>query len=292
MTAMKPPPGSPGTNATVDDPRSVAATPRTRQVLLATTDGVCEAWVNAQAAATGWVMDTSSSAEDAVRRVLNGRYSTVLLDDTLGGADAARATRLIRAWEGRRRRTVIVGLLDPTAGAAGEELLAAGVDECLRRLLDTSRLWETLQRRAAGAPPSGCTAGGHGAELDPNVPRSPRLSHLFLEQIPAALAELAKALEQQEPGRIGAVAHKLKGSCIALGAWVMASLASELQAAAERGELARVPPHLEALRDHFDGAAAELRQELPGAAPSPPLAPPLDPDGALAGAVDGRSERD
>ncbi len=290
MTASKLPPRSPGSDAARDDPGSVAGTPRTRQVLLASTDGVCAAWANAQAAATGWTMDCCSSADDAVRRVLNGGCSAVLLDDALAADGAARATRLIRAWEGRRRRTYVIGLLEPTAAGAREGLLAAGADECLRRLLDTPALWAALER-AAGAAPAGCLPGSTDGELDPNVPRSPRLSRLFLEQIPESLAELGRALERGDAERIGAVAHRLKGGSIALGAWVMATLAAELQAAAERRELARARAQVEALGDHFDRTAARLREELSGAtAPAP--AAPRDADGGLAAAVDARPKPD
>lgn len=289
MTASKLPPRSAGSGPPSDDPESLAATPGAGRVLLATTDGVCEAWANAQAAATGWVMDSCPSAEDAVRRVLNGRYSALLLDDALGGGGAARATQLVRAWEGRRRRTYIVALLDPTAADAREELLAAGADECVRRVLDSSALWEGLKRRAAGTRQDGTTPGDCGAALDPNVLRSPQLIRLFLEQIPEALAELGGALERQDADRVRAVSHKLKGSSFALGAWAMAGLASELQGAAERHELAPAPALIEALQGHFDRAAARLRAELTGAARSDAAAPPAE---APEGAVDGRSEPD
>ncbi len=292
MTASKLTPRSASSGPPSDDPTSVAATPGTRRVLLASADGVCEAWANAQAAAAGWVMDACPSADDAVRGVLNGRYAALLLDDTLGGDGAARATRLVRAWEGRRRRTYIVALLEPTKADAREELLAAGADECVRRVLDSSALWEALQHRAAGTRPAKTLPGDGGAPLDPNVPRSPRLCRLFLEKIPEALADLAGALERRDADRVRTVSHKLKGSSIALGAWAMAGLASELQTAAERHEFDPAPKLLEALRGHFDRTAARLQAELAGAALGDATAPPADPVEAPDGAVDGQSDPD
>ncbi len=290
MTTSTLPPRSPGSDATSGAPGSVARTPRPRQVLLASADGVCAAWANAQAAAAGWSMDCCSSADDAVRRVVSERYSAVLLDGALAADGAARAIRLIRAWEGRRRRTYVIALLDPTAAGAREELRAAGADECVPRLLDASALWDALER-AAGDAPAGRPPGAPDGELDPHVPRSPRLSQLFLAQIPEALAELGQALEGGDASRIGAIAHKLKGSSIALGAWVMATRAAELQTAAERRELARARAEVAALGDHFDRAAAELRAELSGPAAAARAAPP-DPDAALGAAVDDRPKGD
>jgi HPt (histidine-containing phosphotransfer) domain-containing protein len=63
--------------------------------------------------------------------------------------------------------------------------------------------------------------------------------------------------------RVRERAHKLKGSCLAIGAELMAKQAEVLQLEAERGELGVAAAHLASLREQYSRVALLLRSELP-----------------------------
>lgn len=66
--------------------------------------------------------------------------------------------------------------------------------------------------------------------LDANTPRSETVTKIFLKHAPAQVAALGQALEAGDAAQISATAHKLKGSCLAIGAPRMAELCASLEA--------------------------------------------------------------
>jgi HPt (histidine-containing phosphotransfer) domain-containing protein len=51
----------------------------------------------------------------------------------------------------------------------------------------------------------------------------------FLAHVPPQLLSIGDALEQDDPGRLKQAAHRLKGSCFAVGVSRMATLCVELE---------------------------------------------------------------
>ena len=101
-----------------------------------------------------------------------------------------------------------------------------------------------------------------------HVQRSARLCKLFIDKVPETLAELDRAVTENDAKRLREKAHKLKGSCLAVGAELMAKLSETLQLEAERGQLEQGADRAR-LRDHYEHVARMLRRELgvPSAAP-------------------------
>jgi CheY-like chemotaxis protein len=243
--------------------------PEAQRVLLATADAVCVGWVVAQATVAGRSVEAVDTSEEAVQRALNGRYVAIVLDVAAPGPDVSQVVRVIRAWEGSRRRTPILALVAAAPGANPEAALGADVDQCLVMTQDGVALLAGLRGAPLGeaAAAEASAPGGSGADLDPNVPRSPRLGRLFLEQIPGTLTELASAVVGGDLVAARRGAHKLKGACLAVGAWSLAEAAAAIQSAAERGDLGPTSPPVLALGPYFDRVAGLLRAELGEAAP-------------------------
>jgi CheY-like chemotaxis protein len=175
--------------------------------------------------------------------------------------DGYTATREIRKWERETgaRRTRIVAL---TAHAMVDErarVLDAGMDEYLSKPFRAASLEKILghyaqQEDSAGSPPA--------AELAPGVKRSEKLIQLFLEKIPGQLDALAAAIDGGDAGEVKALAHKLKGSCLAIAAGPMAEIAESFQKAGDRGDTSNMAAMLADLRARHARVDTLLRDEL------------------------------
>jgi HPt (histidine-containing phosphotransfer) domain-containing protein len=83
-----------------------------------------------------------------------------------------------------------------------------------------------------------------------NTPRNETVTKIFLKYAPAQVAALGQALEAGDSAQITARAHKLKGSCLAIGAPRMAELCALLESGTSDGsglyaELCRSLVHAE-----------------------------------------------
>jgi HPt (histidine-containing phosphotransfer) domain-containing protein len=95
------------------------------------------------------------------------------------------------------------------------------------------------------------------AALDANTPRHETVTKIFLRHAPAQVAALGQALQAGDGAQISARAHKLKGSCLAIGAPRMAELCALLEAGtSERSE------HYAELCRSLGHAERELTEQL------------------------------
>src|SRR5690606_6606704 len=65
--------------------------------------------------------------------------------------------------------------------------------------------------------------------LHPGTRRSPAVATLFRRMIPDQLELLEQAISLRDAAEVKRLAHKLKGSCLALGARQMAALCAQLE---------------------------------------------------------------
>jgi HPt (histidine-containing phosphotransfer) domain-containing protein len=99
-------------------------------------------------------------------------------------------------------------------------------------------------------------------ELAPDIERSEKLCTLFLERVPGQIDALAAAIDANHPAEVKALAHKLKGGCLAIVAEPMAEAAESLQQAGHQGDLSRAPALLAELRARHAHVAKLLGEEL------------------------------
>jgi signal transduction histidine kinase/CheY-like chemotaxis protein len=208
----------------------------------------------------GYQVEIASNGLEAVEKVRRGGFSAVLMDCQMPGMDGYTATREIRKWERETgtRRTPIVAL---TAHALVDErarVFDAGMDEYLSKPFRAASLEKILGHYVQEEERTALPA----SELASDVKRSEKLSTLFLEKVPAQLDALAGAIEAKDAAEVNALAHKLKGSCLAIVAGPMAEAAEALQKAGNKGDLTQAAALLAELRARHARVAKLLRDEL------------------------------
>lgn len=94
--------------------------------------------------------------------------------------------------------------------------------------------------------------------LDSSTSRSPKLCRLFLDQVPRQLLALEEAVRSHECARVYAEAHKLKGTCYALGATQMADAAERLESAGKTEQLSGAQLLFDQLTEMYRKVASQL----------------------------------
>jgi signal transduction histidine kinase/CheY-like chemotaxis protein/HPt (histidine-containing phosphotransfer) domain-containing protein len=248
-------------------PRPRGVRNRGKRILIVDDNDINQFVATEQVEQAGFQADVASNGEQAVARVKAGKYAAILMDCQMPIMDGYAATRAIRDWEGSSAHTPIIALTAHAMAGERDKVLAAGMDDYLSKPLRPHSLERMLERYvgedevfvASGPEPSETPA----VELDMTISRSPRLVGLFVSRVPENLAELEAVLALGDSRRVREKAHKLKGSCLAVGAELMAKEAEALQLEAERDELGVAAAHLSSLREQYGRVVLLLRSELP-----------------------------
>lgn len=85
---------------------------------------------------------------------------------------------------------------------------------------------------------------------------------LFLGQVPQQLESLRSALEARDRHASHQVAHRLKGSALAMGARQMAAACGLVEQAARDGDLGLAARYAATLDDEFQTAGVALEREV------------------------------
>jgi len=204
-------------------------------------------------------------------------YPIVLMDCQMPELDGYGATREIRRREAGTCHIPVIAVTAHAFEGEREKALAAGMDDYVTKPLNPSVLSEMIQRwwpkPLHQDPESGeRLASSHGDEalpavttpaLDPSVRRSDAVAKVFLKYVPDQIASIGTALETSDQACLKGAAHKLKGSCLAIGATRMAELCGMLEAG--DGD---APAQLSELRRVFAQVERELAAQLSGKAAS------------------------
>ena len=249
---------------------------RQQRILIVDDNEINQFVATEQVEQSGFLVDVASNGEEAVRMVQANRYAAVLMDCQMPVMDGYTATRTIRAWETKGQHTPIIALTAHALAGERDKVLAAGMDDYLSKPLKPHSLERMLQRYVGEFEASGDRSGvpedsgmASLTELDTNVQRSSRLCKLFIDRVPETLDELDEGVANNDAKTVREKAHKLKGSCLAVGAELMATLAGKLQAEAEKGDLYNAIESATTLRGRYERVAMLLRRELgtPSGAP-------------------------
>jgi CheY-like chemotaxis protein/HPt (histidine-containing phosphotransfer) domain-containing protein len=214
----------------------------------------------------GYEVEVACNGEQALARVREKDYAAVLMDCQMPVMDGYAAARAIRDFEADSRHTPIIALTAHAMVGERDKVLAAGMDDYLSKPLRAQSLERMLERyiERVGEKEDRVVREERRSipELDMTVDRSERLSSLFITRVPDNLAELDAAVAAGDAQRVREKAHKLKGSCLAVGAGVMAEQAEVLQHEAEQGQLEKAAEHAGTLRQQYGRVAALLEEEM------------------------------
>jgi CheY-like chemotaxis protein len=219
--------------------------------------------------ALGYHAETAEDGLVALDAVRRGGFDAVLMDVQMPRMDGYTATRTLRSEE-TGTRLPIIAMTAAAVEGEWERCRAAGMDDFLTKPVDASRLTETLERWLR---PS---ASAVDAQLD--VARLDELRELddpqagvsyidkvmasFLGRADDELAGITAAAEARDLDRVGALAHKLVGSALNLGAVPLGEAAREVENHARRGALADVDAALPALGERLADTLVAMRTYL------------------------------
>jgi signal transduction histidine kinase/CheY-like chemotaxis protein/HPt (histidine-containing phosphotransfer) domain-containing protein len=242
---------------------------RGKKILIVDDNDINQFVATEQVESSGFEVDVADNGQQAVEMVMANQYAAVLMDCQMPVMDGYTAARTIREWEsGTGRHIPIIALTAHAMAGERDKVLAAGMDDYLSKPLRVSGLekmldrYVTEDRQIEEAPDSHeRTANTELCELDPEITRSAKLCKLFLDQVPGSLDLLENSITKA-PDETRNHAHKLKGSCLALGADQMAEEAQALQRETESGDHSNAVKRAKTLRAHFERVQKLLLLEL------------------------------
>jgi hypothetical protein len=91
----------------------------------------------------------------------------------------------------------------------------------------------------------------------------PQLIQVFASTTPPMLQELQQQLATQDAHAFGQTAHKLKGSCVSLGAIAMGELCATLQHKGEQQDLSQAPALVIELQQLYPATLDALQATVP-----------------------------
>jgi CheY-like chemotaxis protein/HPt (histidine-containing phosphotransfer) domain-containing protein len=217
----------------------------------------------------GYDVETVEDGAAAVQALRQGPYDAVLMDCQMPELDGYEATAIIRAEEGTTRHTPIIAV---TAGARPEDqlrCLAGGMDSYLAKPIGKDALL-ALVARAVSADTADAT--GYGPTIDRAVFDELRgvggtehlrnLIELFERESEPCLIELRAALDCRDSREVGRHAHRMRGSCLQLGARRLAASCERLERKAAAAYLTPNRIDLEEVEVDYEDLRRVLAKEL------------------------------
>jgi signal transduction histidine kinase/CheY-like chemotaxis protein len=212
----------------------------------------------------GYRVDVVANGREAVEALEHIPYAAVLMDCQMPVMNGYEASTEIRRREGRDRHVPIVALTASAIKGDEERCLEAGMDAYITKPVTLEGLGDVLDGLVETVP-------GDGDVLDPATVRSlwelggggpdliEELTDAFLDVAPADLAALRQAVAGQDLAAAAGAAHRLRGSCSAVGATTMAGLAATIESAALGERPAAMADELDRMERSFDDVRVALR---------------------------------
>ena len=227
-------------------------------------------------AALGYTTDTADDGLAAIEAARDGGFDAILMDVQMPHMDGYTATRHIRAHETGRRQPIIAMTAAAVEGER-ERCLEAGMDDFLTKPVDAVRLAETLKRWLAPSPWYADRLDLDRLEElrgldDPDDGSSyvDRAIANFLGSADGQLASMEAAAASGDADQLRAVAHRLAGSALNLGAAALGEAARELEEHIMNGSLAdavaALPELAERMAADLEALRAYQREQFPARA--------------------------
>lgn len=210
--------------------------PRLR-ILLAEDDALNRHVASVILTRSGHAVVAVSDGRSAVRDALTGHFDAVLMDLDMPILDGLAATRRIRELErGTGRRLPIVALTGHVGIDQEHRARAAGVDGYVAKPFDVASLLGEIDRVRVAARASAETddrpafdRGQFLARIGGDESLLDDLIGGFLEDLPARIEAIDRALEGRDGAALARVAHTLCGALLSLAAEPAADAARALE---------------------------------------------------------------
>jgi CheY-like chemotaxis protein/HPt (histidine-containing phosphotransfer) domain-containing protein len=251
--------------------------PRLRgRVLVAEDNLVNQKVATAMLKHLGYRVDVVADGREAVEAIERAGYAAVLMDCQMPEMNGYEASAEIRRREKPGHRVPIVAVTASAIKGDEDRCLAAGMDAYVTKPVTVEVLAAVLAR-LIDSPPEGAAAEVLDPatldslwELGGNSPAVlEELADLFIEGAPADIAMLNGAVAEVDLAAAARAAHRLKGSCAAVGATSMGRLAAQIEAAAMENRSDTVAARVATMDPLFEEVRTALRAAaLEGASPA------------------------
>ena len=249
-------------------------------ILVAEDDPVNQKVILRQLGLLGYAAEIATNGVEALRLWRSQSFALLLTDlhmPQMDGYTLAQAIRREEAETARGTRTPILALTANAMPGEANRVRALGMDEYLTKPLLLKLLRAALQRWLPGA--SGHSAASDeglattGTLLDLNVLRGlvgddpqtiQELLSDFLASARRARADLTRAWAAGDAHRVAELAHKLKSSARAVGAFALAERCLDLETAAGGAEPQLISSRLDLLVATLATVEGAVRTELAG----------------------------
>ncbi len=228
----------------------------------------------------GYSVDAVDNGLKAMEKVKTEHYNAVLMDVQMPEMDGFEATKQIRHWETPLSRHIpIIAMTAHAMVGDRERCLEAGMDDYISKPIDPKALFDSLDRWIPGAQLLAEGAGRAVETKDHVTIRSEGLpvdfeaalfrfggDHDFMVEmckkfaagLPERLAEIRESVEANDAGKLGRLAHNLKGVALNFSAEPVAEIAAGLEEAVRNENLTDAQNLVEGL----DRAIRSLREYL------------------------------
>jgi PAS domain S-box-containing protein len=189
----------------------------------------------------------ASNGREALDILAKERVDLVLMDIQMPVMDGETATKAIRALTGAATPST-VPIIAMTAHALSgdrQRFLQQGMDGYVSKPIRLDQLQAEIERVACGkeASASACPSPESDGRAEALISLQgdekllQRLERVFLRDTPSDMEEIRKALENEDIGHVGLVAHRLKGAAATIGSTAARLAARDLELAAKDKKL-------------------------------------------------------
>ena len=229
----------------------------------------------------GYRVDVATNGREAVQAASRHAYSAVLMDCQMPEMDGYQATREIREREAGRRHVPIIAMTASAMEGDRDRCLAAGMDDYIAKPVRAEALDAALRRWTGQQSAPARDSSGDGddvldlSQLEElralaygagNPDRFRELVAEFLEQARTRQAELGEAARRRDWHAVARAAHALAGNSALVGAARVASASTDVEVAANSGDVLKIAERLQALERELDLAMGALELEAPSGA--------------------------
>jgi signal transduction histidine kinase/HPt (histidine-containing phosphotransfer) domain-containing protein len=209
----------------------------------------------------GYEVDLASHGLEVLEAVESRSYDVILMDVQMPELDGLEVTRRIRRRLDGRRQPRIVALTAHAMAGDRERCLEAGMDGYLTKPVQIAALEAALV--AASPPPLDREVLDRLRGLRNGEELVGTLLRTFLVTSASDLATVRQAVEEGSWSEAGATAHRLKGSCAALGAVAAAEACRALEEGLRAGRAEELGPLVARLGREVERAREALSDKVP-----------------------------
>jgi len=253
-------------------PPPSSASGATRKILVAEDNPINQEVMRELLSELGYEAQIVENGVQALEALEQERFPVVLMDCQMPELDGYGAAREIRRREPGSQSIPLIAVTAHAFEGEREKALAAGMNDYVTKPISAAALSEVIERWWPKSLSRELEPGDRLVSvkvpvaqrlsvaqqqlpaLDPSARRSQTVGRVFLKHVPAQLESIGKAIEAVDHAALKAAAHKLKGSCLAVGVPRMAELCAELELTS--GDLRIV---FSQLNCEFERASDELK---------------------------------